>query len=571
MLEDPFGNRTVRANMHPGYASADVTGTSGPADPGLTILSVQSREGRPIALLANFAMHYFGADALSADYFGLFAEEIQKRIAPRQVQAESPEFVGIMSQGTSGDIWRADYSKPKPEPDIDMASYSAQLADVAFAAYQTIHHDADATLAMAEAELPLRYRTPDVQRLEWARRIVSEIKDRPPRNTTEVYAREAIFLDQMQNTVIKLQALRIGQLGVTALPNEVFALTGLKLKAQSPLDPTMNIELANGAEGYIPPPEQHVLGGYTTWPARSAGLEVQAEPRIVETLLQLLEQVAEKPRRVPVAPQGPATKAILALQPSAYWRFEEFSGPRAEDEVGPHHGIYEPGVVFYLDGPSRFRSRSHAPSADAEPAVHEDRQGRPGHEADGRHRKVAPLNSLASVNVNRAVQFAGGRMRADVPQLGAAYSVALWFWNDLPHDARPVTGHLFSRGRDQAPGARGDHLGIGGSQAHSGRLIFSVGDGPGTVLGGNTVVPLRQWNHVILTRDGARVRVYLNGNAVPEIDADIPLTIPADLGQLFIGGRSDLESNFEGKIDEVAVYNRVLSADERIRAQDGPH
>jgi hypothetical protein len=91
------------------------------------------------------------------------------------------------------------------------------------------------------------------------------------------------------------------------------------------------------------------------------------------------------------------------------------------------------------------------------------------------------------------------------------------------------------------------------------------------VLGGNTVVPLRQWNHVILTRDGARVRVYLNGNAVPEIDADIPLTIPADLGQLFIGGRSDLESNFEGKIDEVAVYNRVLSADERIRAQDGPH
>lgn len=26
----------------------------------------------------------------------------------------------------------------------------------------------------------------------------------------------------------------------------------------------MNIELANGAEGYIPPPEQHKLGGYTT-------------------------------------------------------------------------------------------------------------------------------------------------------------------------------------------------------------------------------------------------------------------------------------------------------------------
>ena len=76
-----------------------------------------------------------------------------------------------------------------------------------------------------------------------------------------------------------------------------FAITGLTLKAYSPLQPTFNIELANGAEGYIPPPEQHKLGGYTTWPARTAGLEVQAEPRIVEALLQLLEKVAARPRR----------------------------------------------------------------------------------------------------------------------------------------------------------------------------------------------------------------------------------------------------------------------------------
>ncbi len=40
---------------------------------------------------------------------------------------------------------------------------------------------------------------------------------------------------------------------ITALPNEVYGITGLKLKAQSPLPATFNIELANGAEGYIPP------------------------------------------------------------------------------------------------------------------------------------------------------------------------------------------------------------------------------------------------------------------------------------------------------------------------------
>jgi hypothetical protein len=97
-----------------------------------------------------------------------------------------------------------------------------------------------------------------------------------------------------------LQALRIGELGVAAIPNEVFAITGLKLKAQSPIQPLMNLELANGAEGYIPPPEQHYLGGYTTWPARTAGLEVDAEPKIVNALLDLLEELSDGAQRRPL-------------------------------------------------------------------------------------------------------------------------------------------------------------------------------------------------------------------------------------------------------------------------------
>jgi hypothetical protein len=85
-----------------------------------------------------------------------------------------------------------------------------------------------------------------------------------------------------------------------AIPNEVFAVTGLKLKAQSPIQPLMNVELANGAEGYIPPPEQHYLGGYTTWPARTAGLEVDAEPKIVDELLNLLEKISGGTKRRPL-------------------------------------------------------------------------------------------------------------------------------------------------------------------------------------------------------------------------------------------------------------------------------
>ena len=63
-------------------------------------------------------------------------------------------------------------------------------------------------------------------------------------------AREQVLLVERGPTrELKLQAIRIGDLGITAIPDEVFGLTGLELKALSPLQPTFNMELANGSEG----------------------------------------------------------------------------------------------------------------------------------------------------------------------------------------------------------------------------------------------------------------------------------------------------------------------------------
>lgn len=525
MLADPFGNISVRANMHPGYLSLDATGPSGPEDPDLSLISFQSTTGRPIALLASFSMHYYSTAALSADYFGLFAERMQQQIAPGEGETQHPPFVAVMAHAPSGDIWRRDYSQPAPQQPQTMSSYTDGLVDIARKAYPEIQYSEDVTLAMAQAKLPLKYRIPDKQRLQWAEQIVAAMQGRLPKTTTEVYAREAIILNEKQDTELILQAVRIGEIGLTAIPNEVYALTGLKLKAQSPLPMTMNIELANGAEGYIPPPEQHLLGGYNTYPARSAGLEVQAEPKIVETVLQLLEQVASKPRRVHRPTNGPAAQAVIASQPIAYWRLDEFSGPHGVDSVGSFDGVYEPGVVFYLPG-----TRS------------------------------AQFNR--SGETNRAAHFAGGRLRARLPQLETDYSVSLWFWNGMPNDARPVCGYLFSRGREHALGGPGDHLGIGGSAAHTGKLIFTTGDGTGNLLSGETVIDRWTWNHVVLVREGERVRVYLNGNPQPEIDASVKMTIPTSVAQLFLAGRNDNDSNFEGKLDEISVYDRALTVEE---------
>jgi len=521
---DPFGGQTVRAMMHPGYQNPSYVGPSGPDDPGLSVLSVQSPDGRPVALLANYSMHYYGTAPISADYYGRFCQKIAERIGAEKLD---PPFVGIMSQGTSGDLHWMDYSQAAKPRDID--KYVQEVADIAYEAYTKIEYHDWVPLAMAETTLTLHRRTPDEARLAWAKKMIAQMKGEKPKDRPQVYAWEQVYLHEDPVRELKLQAVRVGELGMAAIPSEVYGITGLKIKAQSPLVPTFNFELANGAEGYIPPPEQHFLGGYTTWPARSAGLEVEAEPKIVETVLTLLEKVAGKPRRKPVDPQGPYAKAVLDSKPIAYWRLSEFTGPEAADVSGrASPGVYEPGVAFYLEGPQS-----------------------PGFGGEG--------------HVNRAAHFAGGRIKAQLAELGSRYSAELWFWNGMPADARAVTGYLFSRGVDGAKGGPGDHLGIGGTHEGTdaqGKLFFYNGDDLKQLLVGTTEIGLRTWNHVVLVRDGEQVTVYLNGRADPEITGRATPGCGPDVHGIFVGGRNDNLFNFEGKIDEVALYDRALTAQE---------
>jgi hypothetical protein len=57
--------------------------------------------------------------------------------------------------------------------------------------------------------------------------VAAKLGDQLPNTHPEIYAKEAIELHAKQKTELKLQALRIGTLGITAIPNEVYAITGL--------------------------------------------------------------------------------------------------------------------------------------------------------------------------------------------------------------------------------------------------------------------------------------------------------------------------------------------------------
>ena len=145
MLTDPFGEVTVRANMHPGYQNLNFVGPSGPTDPWLTVLSVRTKSGLPLALLANFSMHYFGGHpGLSSDYCGRYAYQIEQQLGGGQ-----ESFVAIMSQGTSGDLWWGNYAGSKESDQRDLEGYVLGLVEQTKAAIEHLRYVSDAPLQMS--------------------------------------------------------------------------------------------------------------------------------------------------------------------------------------------------------------------------------------------------------------------------------------------------------------------------------------------------------------------------------------------------------------------------------------
>lgn len=293
-MVNPFGG-TDQVKMNPGVANPNLVEPAGPTDPEVSILSVVAKEGRPIATLANYSLHYVGgvgSGHISADYFGMFADRVQELLkADRQ---EKP-FVGIMSNGTSGDInnirW-AGPAEPGRGPYEKMRSVAHKVAAEAVRVQQSLQYRDWVPLSVAQAELQLGVRKPTAEELVRAKDILAKAKPGPLSTMDEIYARESTLLAEYPDTVpVIVQAMRIGDLAVNAIPCEVFVEIGLELKKKSPMKSTFTVSLANGYNGYLPTPEHHALGGYETWRARSSYLEVGASPKITKQLLELLNRL----------------------------------------------------------------------------------------------------------------------------------------------------------------------------------------------------------------------------------------------------------------------------------------
>ncbi len=287
---NPFGV-SEKVQMNPGIGNTNIQEPAGPTDPQVSFLSVQSLQGQPIALFANYSLHYVGGvpqGHISADYFGMFADRLKELL---KADRQDIPFVGIMSNGTEGDTNNIDFRGPaKTHPPYGkMKIVANDVAQEVFKVYQQIEYKKWVPLAATQMELTLDVRRPDRTALERAEKAM--LNDKPNYPMEKLFAERTIQMKAWPEKIdVILQTFKIGELGIAAIPFEVFAETGLEIKSRSPFKKSFTIGLANGGYGYLPTPEQHELGGYETWMSVNK-VEKTSSRKIVVEILKLFDQL----------------------------------------------------------------------------------------------------------------------------------------------------------------------------------------------------------------------------------------------------------------------------------------
>jgi hypothetical protein len=95
-------------------------------------------------------------------------------------------------------------------------------------------------------------------------------------------------------------------------------------------------------------------------------------------------------------------------------------------------------------------------------------------------------------------------------------------------------------------------------------MNFGVGNGTHIAVATTADLPANQWTHIVGVYDGSKVYVYTNDVLTDSADASLIGTIDFGTATALGIGVTDLLTAdfFKGKIDDVRIYNRVLSPDE---------
>jgi neutral ceramidase len=294
----PFGD-TDKVWMNPNPGDEHLDRPVSPVDPQVSYIAVKTLDDRWISILANYSTHYSGVpgNTISADYYGEMDVQLKSKLNA------GDHFVGIMCNGTSGDVNTFDFrlNKKYPADNYEKIRMMAdEISDSILVSLNGAKWSANPVLKSAFAEAVVARRQPTPEILSRSEDLVKNTDfnklgttDKASDDIARLYALDVVKIEAYQPVKYSLpvQAIRIGEGAIGTLPGEFFSETGLKLKKEAPVKYYFSVSLANAMIGYVPPAGQFLLGGYETWLCSGSLVEVNGEEKIRKTLTDLIRSV----------------------------------------------------------------------------------------------------------------------------------------------------------------------------------------------------------------------------------------------------------------------------------------
>ena len=244
------------AQMNPGGKLDKIVRRTGQPDPTVSVIYFKTPDDKPLAVLANYNTHYAGSRNLSADYFGVFCEEIGKRLEAGE------NFTALAPNGTSGDTNCIDFYNPARE--FDMNSVANHMADAAVRAIEKMKFEDWVSVSMLQRKIAVGVRKGTPEQVAKAKQRLAELEKagKDVGSIEDAYALSTVKMaDWPDRKELTLQVIRLGGCAAAFLPNEAYSFTGTELRRYSPAEMTFTVGLATGYAGYLPTPEQFELGG----------------------------------------------------------------------------------------------------------------------------------------------------------------------------------------------------------------------------------------------------------------------------------------------------------------------
>lgn len=104
-------------------------------------------------------------------------------------------------------------------------------------------------------------------------------------------------------------------------------------------------------------------------------------------------------------------------------------------------------------------------------------------------------------------------------------------------------------------GGAGSSINYRGGVNSSNQIYFQINGNPLTSTG---TINNGIWSHIVLVKSGTSMNIYIDNNA--ETPATAPATAYTGTENLEIGRQTGNANYFNGKLDEVAIFNTALSA-----------